>query len=106
MHFLSSAIALSFAALASAQFITAPANGTALVPGAPFVFAYQAQAGDCANGVFGGYQSYNYAVYLLTTDPAKTALAPGHGGPLSTGRFLGRFPRGVCSSAGASACAS
>jgi hypothetical protein len=34
-------------------------------------------------------------VYLLTADPAKTALAPGHGGPLSTGRFLGRFPRGT-----------
>jgi hypothetical protein len=94
MKFSLPAVALSVASLASAQFITSPQNGTSLVPGQPFQFTYEAQGGACADNA-GIYQSYNYAVYLLTSDPAKTHLFPGHGGQLSTGRFLGRFPRGT-----------
>lgn len=88
------ALALSVASLVSAQFITSPANGTSLTPGQPFVFTYEAQGGACANNA-GIYQSYYYAVYLLTSDPAKTSLLPGHGGQISTGRFLGRFERSI-----------
>lgn len=59
-------------------FITQPANGTHIAPGQAFNFTYNIRADYCTS-------SYNYTVWLLTSDPSTiTTLAP-------RGKYLGRF---------------
>ncbi|TDL22591.1 hypothetical protein BD410DRAFT_722675 [Rickenella mellea] len=58
--------------------INAPANGTAIAPGASFDFSYSVHADYCVS-------SYNFTVWLFTT-PVKNILAG-----TATGYLFGRF---------------
>jgi hypothetical protein len=62
--------------------ITSPANGTAIKPGQSFNFSYEAHTDYCVS-------SFNYTVWLLTTNPATARL--GLDNVFGYGRFLGRF---------------
>jgi hypothetical protein len=76
----------SVATLASAYYpqgsITSPANGTAIQPGQPFNFTYHTRGDYCTS-------SFNYTVYLLTTDPATARL--GDENVFGYGEFIGRY---------------
>jgi hypothetical protein len=81
---LASALALVLPAMqvSAAGAISSPANGTAIAPGQAFAFGYDIHADYCIS-------SFNYTVWLFTSDPAKFSLTAG--GVFSTGAFLGRF---------------
>jgi hypothetical protein len=62
--------------------ILSPTNGTVLAPGQAFPFSYDIRADYCTS-------SFNYTVWLFTSDPAD--LGMGANNVIGTGRFLGRF---------------
>ncbi|EIN12882.1 hypothetical protein PUNSTDRAFT_60385 [Punctularia strigosozonata HHB-11173 SS5] len=61
--------------------ITSPANGTAIAPGAPFDFKYNARGDYCLS-------SYNFTVWLAT-EPPTGGIGPDTS--FMTGHYFGRF---------------